>query len=70
MIANEKFIKFTIKNTIQKPTKINDNRTTSVIYAPERICIRPKESFKFNTKLKVGFPDKIFATNEILPILK
>ena len=59
-------IEFLTKSEVKKP-KLSDDRSFYIIYSPEKIKLRPRDSAMLNLRLKVHLPDKIEAMIGLLP---
>ena len=59
-------IEFLTKSEVKKP-KLSDDRSFYIIYSPEKIKLRPRDSAILNFRLKVNLPDEIEAMIGLLP---
>ena len=50
-----------------KKTKLSDDESFCIIYSPEKIKLRPRDSVMLSLRLKVNLPDKIEAMIGLLP---
>ena len=59
-------IEFSMEQDIKKP-KINNDGNFYIIYSPEKIKLRPRDSIMLNLQLKGNLPQQIEATVGLLP---
>ena len=59
-------IEFLTEPEIKKP-KLRDDGSFYIIYSPEKIKLRPRDSAMLNLRLKVNLPNKIEAMIGLLP---
>ena len=59
-------IEFLTEPEVKKP-KLRNDRSFYIIYSPEKIKLRPRDSAMLNLRLKVHLPDKIEAMIGLLP---
>ena len=59
-------IEFLTEPEIKKP-KLRDDGSFYIIYSPEKIKLRPRDSAILNFRLKVNLPDEIEAMIGLLP---
>ena len=59
-------IEFLTEPEVKKP-KLSNDRSFYIIYSPEKIKLRPRDSAMLNLRLKVHLPDKIEAMIGLLP---
>ena len=59
-------VQFSTEPDVSKP-KLSDNGSAYIIYSPEKIKLRPRDSAMLNLRLKVNLPNKIEAMIGLLP---
>ena len=59
-------IEFLTEPEVKKP-KLSNDRSFYIIYSPEKIKLRPRDSAMLNLRLKVNLPNKIEAMIGLLP---
>ena len=59
-------VQFSTEPDASKP-KLSDNGSVYIIYSPEKIKLRPRDSAMLNLRLKVNLPNKIEAMIGLLP---
>ena len=59
-------IEFLTEPEVKKP-KLSNDRSFYIIYSPEKIKLRPRDSAILNFRLKVNLPDEIEAMIGLLP---
>ena len=59
-------IEFLTEPEVKKP-KLSDDGSFYIIYSPEKIKLRVRDSAMLNLRLKVNLPDKIEAMIGLLP---
>ena len=59
-------IEFLTEPEVKKP-KLSNDRSFYIIYSPEKIKLRPRDSAMLNLRLKVNLPDEIEAMIGLLP---
>ena len=63
---NAIIIEFLTEPEVKKP-KLNDYGSFYIIYSPEKIKLRPRDSAMLNLRLKVNLPNEIEAMIGLLP---
>ena len=58
-------IEFLTEPEVKKP-KLSNDRSFYIIYSPEKIKLRPRDSAMLNLRLKANLPCKIQAMNRLL----
>ena len=59
-------VQFSTEPDASKP-KLSDNGSVYIIYSPEKIKLRPRDSAMLNLRLKVNLPNEIEAMIGLLP---
>ena len=59
-------VQFSTEPDVSKP-KLSDNGSAYIIYSPEKIKLRPRDSAMLNLRLKVNLPNEIEAMIGLLP---
>ena len=59
-------IEFLTEPEVKKP-KLSNDRSFYIIYSPEKIKLRPRDSAMLNLRLKVNLPNEIEAMIGLLP---
>ena len=66
MAFNAINVQFSTEPDASKP-KLSDNGSVYIIYSPEKIKLRPRDSAMLNLRLKVNLPNEIEAMIGLLP---
>ena len=59
-------IEFLTEPEVKKP-KLSNDGSFYIIYSPEKIKLRPRDSAMLNLRLKVNLPEEIEAMTGLLP---